>query len=191
MGADRALHEESTAETIKGSDLEIEQQEHREARLASGIAHPFTRESSMSRELHVSRHRVGELQMQDRLLVQQALAARARAYAPYSRFQVGAALATADGKIFLGCNIENASYGLTNCAERTALFTAVAAGERIFSHLAIASPGGVMPCGACRQVLAEFAPELTILLIDVDHPVQASETNLGYLLPGRFELQPH
>jgi cytidine deaminase len=144
----------------------------------------------MSRELHVTRHRVGELQMQDRLLVQQALAARARAYAPYSRFQVGAALATPDGKIFLGCNIENGSYGLTNCAERTALFTAIAAGEKVFTHLALASTGGILPCGACRQVLAEFAPELVILAVDVDHPVQATEASLAYLLPERFEFQP-
>jgi len=140
-------------------------------------------------ELQVAKRKVGELQMQDRLLVQTALAARQKAYAPYSKFLVGAALATPDGRVFSGCNIENASFGLTNCAERTALFTAVATGEHIFTHLAIASSGGVTPCGACRQALAEFAPKLVIFLVDVDHPVQASELHLEYLLPGRFELQ--
>jgi cytidine deaminase len=140
-------------------------------------------------ELPVAKRRVGELQMPDRLLVQTALAARLKAYAPYSKFQVGAALATPDGKVLSGCNIENASFSLTNCAERTALFTAIAAGEHIFTHLAIASPGGVMPCGACRQALAEFAPTLVIFLIDVDHAIQASEVHLEHLLPGRFELQ--
>jgi cytidine deaminase len=141
-----------------------------------------------SHDLPVAKRRVGELQMQDRLLVQTALAARQKAYAPYSKFQVGAALATPDGKVYSGCNIENASFSVTNCAERTALFTAVAAGDHIFTHLAVASPGGVMPCGACRQALAEFAPTLVILVIDVDHPVQASEVHLEHLLPGRFEL---
>jgi cytidine deaminase len=87
-----------------------------------------------------------------------AEAARAHAHAPYSKFQVGAALWTADGRIFAGCNVENASFGLTICAERNAVFAAVAAGVRAFSALAIVSSGDkpVTPCGACRQVLTEF-----------------------------------
>lgn len=139
-----------------------------------------------SRELPVVIHVVSQLPLTDRLLVQAALAVRQRAHAPYSKFLVGAALQTAEGKLFVGCNVENASYGLTNCAERTAIFSAVAAGEQQFTRLAITSAGGVTPCGACRQVLAEFAPNLSILLIDTDHPDQAAEVNLADLLPGRF-----
>ena len=94
-------------------------------------------------------------------LVTAARAAAARAYAPYSKYRVGAALLAADGTVFTGCNVENASYGLTNCAERTALFKAVSEGRRRFRALAIA--GGTpkapaVPCGACRQALAEFCP---------------------------------
>ena len=93
-----------------------------------------------------------------------AAEARKRSYSPYSKFRVGAALLTEDDKVYLGCNIENASYGVTCCAERTALFTAVAAGERHFKALALV--GGqndtpddlIFPCGVCRQALAEFCP---------------------------------
>jgi cytidine deaminase len=122
----------------------------------------------------------------DRELVEAALAVRLRAFAPYSNFLVGAALRTQAGKLFVGCNVENASYGLTNCAERTAIFSAVAAGEQQFARLAIASVGGVSPCGACRQVLAEFAPQMPILLIDATQPDRVAEVNLADLLPGRF-----
>ncbi len=123
-------------------------------------------------------------------LVQAAIDVRQRAYAKYSNFLVGAALLAADGRIFTGCNVENCSYGLTNCAERTAVFSAVAAGQQQFDLLAIASTGGVTPCGACRQVLAEFAPHLPILLVNVDQPSSIIETNLRDLLPGAFTLTP-
>jgi cytidine deaminase len=124
-----------------------------------------------------------------RQLIDAAVAARQRAYAKYSDFLVGAALLTADGKIFGGCNVENVSYGLTNCAERTAVFSAIAAGQSQFELLAIASKGGVTPCGACRQVLAEFAPDLPILLVDVDRPDEYKRANLHDLLPGAFTFQ--
>lgn len=121
-------------------------------------------------------------------LIAAALAVRGKAYAKYSHFQVGAAIRAADGRIFAGCNVENASYGLTICAERSAVFAAVAAGEDCFTAIAIATAGGYPPCGACRQVLAEFAPELPIFIVDADQPDQIVETDLAALLPGRFTL---
>ena len=123
-------------------------------------------------------------------LIDAALRAQQRAYARYSRFQVGAALLAANGEVFAGCNVENASYGLTNCAERTALFSAVAAGQQQFLMLAIAAPGGASPCGACRQVLVEFAPELFILLVDSNDLSKIVEANLRDLLPGAFTFSP-
>lgn len=120
-------------------------------------------------------------------LIQAALAAQLRAFCPYSQFPVGAALRTAGGSIYCGVNVENASYGLTNCAERVAVGAAVAAGEREFTAIAVASRGGVSPCGACRQVLAEFNPDLVIWMVDSLQPEQVRETTLAVLLPGRFE----
>jgi cytidine deaminase len=123
-------------------------------------------------------------------VVRAALEARRQAYARYSNFRVGAAVLTADGRIIAGCNVENASYGLTICAERAAVFSAVTAGQRQFELLAIAAFGAAMPCGACRQVLFEFAPELPILLVDADRPESIVEMNLRELLPGGFSLAP-
>jgi cytidine deaminase len=99
-------------------------------------------------------------------LVAAAVAVRERAYAPYSNFAVGAALRAADGAIYVGCNVENASYGLTICAERNAVAYAVASGARAFSALAVVTENGVTPCGACRQVLAEFGPEMAVIVAD-------------------------
>ncbi len=118
-----------------------------------------------------------------------ALAARLQAYAPYSKFLVGAALLSSSGRVFTGCNVENISFGLTNCAERVAIGNAVVAGERTFQAIAIASVGGVTPCGACRQVLAEFAADLPVYLVDVDHSQQRQTLALAALLPGRFETK--
>ena len=120
------------------------------------------------------------------LLIAAAVEARTRAVAPFSNFRVGAAIEAEDGTMIAGCNIESASFGLTICAERTAMFSAVAAGEQQVTRLAIASTGGVSPCGACRQVLAEFAPQLSILLVDLNRSEQVAEVNLADLLPGRF-----
>jgi cytidine deaminase len=102
-------------------------------------------------------------------LVRAATEARERAYAPYSKFRVGAALLCADGTIVPGCNVENASYGLTICAERNAVFRAVQEGRTDFLAIAIAldSPGECTPCGACRQVLYEFAPRLEIIMANI------------------------
>ena len=96
-------------------------------------------------------------------LLSAAREARKQAYVPYSNYRVGAALLGSDGKIYTGCNVENASYGLTNCAERTAVFKAVSEGEKAFSAIAIAADATApWPCGACRQVLSEFAPDMKV-----------------------------
>ncbi|MBC8113672.1 MAG: cytidine deaminase [Candidatus Saccharimonas sp.] len=117
-----------------------------------------------------------------------AIGAHEQAYAPYSKFLVGAALLTEDGQIISGCNVENASYGLTICAERNAVFAAVAQGHRRFQAIALATVGGATPCGACRQVLAEFCDDLPILIVGVEQPDRVTETSLAVLLPGRFKL---
>lgn len=101
-------------------------------------------------------------------LLAAAIQARARAYAPYSGFSVGAALATPDGRVYTGANVENASYGLSMCAERVAIYTALGAGARHFAAVAVTGPDGVlaMPCGACRQVLHEFGPDMQVVFAD-------------------------
>lgn len=117
-------------------------------------------------------------------LIAAAEAARARAYAPYSHFSVGAAV-LADGAIYAGCNIENASYGLTVCAERVAVFSAVAAGVRAVDAVAIASSANTLtaPCGACRQVLHEFGPAMSVIMHGGGETVTRS---LAELLPLSF-----
>lgn len=122
----------------------------------------------------------------ERALVGVALDAAQFAHAPYSKFRVGAALLTAEGSMVSGCNVENASYGLTVCAERVATWKAVSQGARSFLALAVCSPGGAMPCGACRQVLREFGAELPILVCDQKAQVVARRT-LQELLPDSFE----
>jgi cytidine deaminase len=124
----------------------------------------------------------------DKQLVREALAAMKRAYAPYSRFRVGAALLADDGRVFLGCNCENASYGLTMCAERVAIGCAIAAGARKFKAMAIAVSGKELatPCGACRQVICEFAPKLRLIL--ANRSGRTVITNAAKLLPRRFAI---
>ena len=120
-------------------------------------------------------------------LLQAALSARERAYAPYSKFLVGAAVLATSGKIYTGCNIENASYGLTVCAERNALFAAVGAGEREFTVLCVVgdTPAPISPCGACRQVMAEFkVPRVILANLKGD----VKEYTLEELLPYSFDL---
>jgi cytidine deaminase len=100
-------------------------------------------------------------------LVDAAAAARRMAYVPYSGYAVGAALRTDSGRIYTGCNVENASFGLTICAERSAVFQSVARGEKALVAVAVVTENGVAPCGACRQVLAEFNSEMTVIVADV------------------------
>jgi cytidine deaminase len=117
-----------------------------------------------------------------------AVAARRSAYAPYSQFSVGAALLSRDGRMFVGANIENASYGLSMCAERVALYNAVSQGARSFDAIAVAGPDGVTttPCGACRQALYEFAQQLRVIYADQG---QVKMTTLMQLLPEGFSAQ--
>ena len=119
------------------------------------------------------------------LLFEKALEALKHAYIPYSHFPVGAALLTEDGNIITGANIENRSFGLTNCAERSAIFTAASQGVRTFIAIAIATPASdypVGPCGACRQVLSEFAPADTPVVFGPDRK-NCVKTTLGVLYP--------
>lgn len=122
-------------------------------------------------------------------LIAEARAARLKAYAPYSNFKVGAALLTHDGKIYHGCNVENASFGLTNCAERTALFSALADGYKPgdFARIAVVgeTQGPISPCGACRQVIMELGgPDLVVILANLENAVELSSP--ASLLPGAF-----
>jgi cytidine deaminase len=129
--------------------------------------------------------------IQKQQLLKKAVAAMQRAYAPYSRFCVGAALLTREGRVFQGCNVENASYGLTLCAERTALGAAVAAGHRRFTAIAIVSSGQIapIPCGACLQALAEFCrPDFVILTAAARDPAATVAYTLKDLLPRAFRL---
>ncbi len=122
-------------------------------------------------------------------LITAAVQALENAHAPYSNYKVGAVLLCSDGTAFQGCNVENASYGLTNCAERTALFTAIAAGKKNFAAMAIAasSEPAPFPCGACRQVLAEFCgPDFPIY---IKRSEDYESTTLGELLPHAFDLK--
>ncbi len=125
-----------------------------------------------------------ELAMTAEQLVEQARAGRQRAYAPYSRYPVGAALLTATGDVFIGCNIENASYGLTICAERVAIANAIAAGQREFIMLALVTSNGGSPCGACRQVMVEFAPDMPVIIADQQGIRQTLPAHA--LIPGFF-----
>ncbi len=130
---------------------------------------------------------------QQKILIDLACEARARAHAPYSHFKVGAALLGDDDRTFAGCNVENASYGLSMCAERVAVGNSLAGGCRNWLAITIATSGGTVPCGACRQVLAEFSPDLSVLLIDVDKEQKGQEpdiriTSLSELFPDPFAL---
>jgi len=117
-------------------------------------------------------------------LVRQAMEARRHAYAPYSNYQVGAALLGVSGRVYTGCNVENAVYPLTTCAERTAVVKAVSEGERDFVAIVVATENGGTPCGSCRQTLREFGEQIVVLIADATGAYQ--ETTVADLLPGSF-----
>lgn len=120
-------------------------------------------------------------------LIDAARQARERAYAPYSRFQVGAAVRTRAGRIYTGCNIENASYGLTLCAERVAVFKAVSEGEREFDAVAVVTDADSLtaPCGACRQILWEFCGDVEVVLANLSGKIEGRR--MSELLPSPFD----
>lgn len=123
-----------------------------------------------------------------RNLIGAARAARQNAYAPYSRYQVGAALLTGQGRVFTGVNVENAAFPVCICAERTAVFKAVSEGERTFTALAVVTSNGGAPCGSCRQVLAEFNLDLPVLIADEGGRITL-QTTVRALLPFSFGPQ--
>lgn len=130
--------------------------------------------------------------MEPKELVKLAVEAASNAHAPYSNYHVGAALLTETGDVFKGCNVENASYGLTNCAERTAIFSAVAAGQNKFQAIAIVAgrEPTPYPCGACRQVISEFCDADTpVYISSCEKPDNINETTIGELLPFSFKLK--
>ncbi len=120
-----------------------------------------------------------------RALIDLAKEASRRAYAPYSNYPVGAALRTRSGRIFTGCNVENAAYPTSMCAERVAIYKAVSEGEKDFDVIAVVTPNGGTPCGSCRQVLAEFGMETLVMVADGDGRLVQENTVEG-LLPGAF-----
>ncbi|MBU3572408.1 cytidine deaminase [Priestia aryabhattai] len=123
-------------------------------------------------------------------LIDEAKKAREMAYVPYSKFKVGAALLTKDGKVYRGCNIENAAYSMCNCAERTALFKAYSEGDKEYAALAVVADTDrpVSPCGACRQVISELCPkEMKVILTNLKNDIQ--ELTVEELLPGAFSSE--
>jgi cytidine deaminase len=123
--------------------------------------------------------------VEQRALIDLAAEAQRRAYAPYSNYQVGAAVRTKSGRIFTGCNVENAAYPHAMCAERVAIFKAVSEGEREFDVIVVVTPNGGSPCGGCRQVMAEFGLDTLVLIADGEGRL-VNETTVNDLLPLAF-----
>jgi cytidine deaminase len=121
-------------------------------------------------------------------LIEIALDARQQAYAPYSKFKVGAALLSVDGTVFTGCNVENASYGLSICAERNAICNAIALGEHQFKAIVVAAAPLASPCGACRQFLVEFGTDILVVSVNADDAGETKSWTSGELLPEGFRF---
>ena len=118
-------------------------------------------------------------------LIERALQVRRNAYAPYSKYPVGAALLADSGKIYTGSNVENSAYPVSICAERSAIFRAVSEGERKFKAIVVATENGGSPCGSCRQVMSEFGLDMLVLMVDEDGRI-CRESTVGALLPESF-----
>jgi len=133
----------------------------------------------------------GRTYMEDKKLIQKAAEARKKAYAPYSKFKVGAALLTKKGKVYTGANVENSSYGLSMCAERVALFDAVSSGEKEFSRLVIVANtrNPITPCGACRQILLEFCDDLEIISATIKGKAKGFTLKELYPFPFKASLK--
>ena len=121
-------------------------------------------------------------------LVATAISARQASYSPYSKFAVGAALLTESGEVFIGCNVENASYGLCICAERTAICKAVSEGQQKFTAIAVAATPFATPSGACRQFIVEFGKQIDVICVDADQPSLVKMWTSGELIPESFEF---
>ncbi len=132
-------------------------------------------------------HVLDQKQIDD--LVDRAVAARENAYAPYSKFRVGAAVLTAQGTVYAGCNVENASYGLCLCAERTAICSSVADAQKEIVAVAVAAVPLAMPCGACRQFIHEFGSDITVICVDADDPKQRTVKSIESLIPDCFSFE--
>lgn len=126
--------------------------------------------------------------MENKILIKKAIEARELAYCPYSNFKVGAAALFEDGEIYTGCNIENASYGATNCAERTAIFNGVSQGNKVLKALALIGDTNnfTYPCGICRQVICEFAENKDMKIYIIKNENDYIETTLDKIMPGAF-----
>ena len=119
-------------------------------------------------------------------IISEAMKAREHAQAPYSKFKVGAALLTDTNAVIHGAYVESASYGLSCCAERVAIFKALTSGHHTFKKMAIATEGGAAPCGACRQIIAEYASDIELILVDINQPETPKHTTIQKLLPNSF-----
>ena len=126
--------------------------------------------------------------MSETELIQAALAVRKKAYAPYSKFHVGAALLTTGGEVFVGCNVENSSYGLAICAERYAIGAMVAAGHKSIAKIVVAATPLASPCGACRQFIIEFGEDIEVVSVDANDPDQLNRWSITELIPHHFHF---
>lgn len=192
MGTTKKRIEKSSSAKSSASGQSVKGAIAKRASAKSSSAAGASAKSASARGAAKSVRRLGKHAAESSLLdqlVQRAKAVRENAHAPYSRYQVGAAVATKSGRIFEGCNVENASFGATICAERGAIMQMVAAGETELAACAVVTEDGGSPCGICRQVLAEFARDIPVVLVGLNPPDGESGhvVQLADLLPFAFD----